>query len=227
MSEGIKVGDKVRVSEDVPAMYVEGINRVFAKSESEIEVLDDGNARIFIETEDSLYQLVIPCKYLVKVDAEAKEPKFKIGDKVSINESSLKHGLRGEILTVEDVDKSDRTYLVRSRCMLLPIWLREDEVSLYTQPTEQTEAEEDARFRQKEAELDKFIKAEFDRMLHPEKYYTYEVTIDNVAMNWQRYEADLAKEVALKVANKYTDPKEAAEYAVSVAKAVVEGLKRK
>lgn len=46
-------------------------------------------------------------------------------------------------------------------------------------------------------------------------------------MNWQRYEADLAKEVALKVANKFNAPHEAAEYAVSVAKSVVEGLKRK
>lgn len=77
MSEEIKVGDKVRVSEDVPAMYVEGINRVFAKSESEVEVMDDGNARIFIETEDSLYQLVIPCKYLVKVGED--RPKTKVG----------------------------------------------------------------------------------------------------------------------------------------------------
>lgn len=77
MSEEIKVGDKVRVSEDVPAMYVEGINRVFAKSESEVEVMDDGNARIFIETEDSLYRLVIPCKYLVKVGED--RPKTKVG----------------------------------------------------------------------------------------------------------------------------------------------------
>ena len=64
-------------------------------------------------------------------------------------------------------------------------------------------------------------------MLYPEKSYTYEVTVDNVAMDWQRYEADLAKELALKVANKFNGPKEAAEYAVKVAKAVVEGLKRK
>lgn len=44
---------------------------------------------------------------------------------------------------------------------------------------------------------------------------------------WDAYTADLAKEVALKVANKYNDPKEAAEYAVLVAKAVAEGLKKK
>ena len=90
-----------------------------------------------------------------------------------------------------------------------------------------TDAEEDARIRQKEAELEAFRKSELDRVLYPEKFHTYEVAVDNVAMDWQRYEADLAKEVALKVANKYTDPKDAAEYAVSVAKAVVENLKKK
>lgn len=102
----------------------------------------------------------------------------------------------------------------------------EDCVEL-VKPTEQAEAKEAARIRLMEVELDEFRKEEIDRVLHPEKYYTYEVTIDNVAMNWQLYEADLAKEVALKVANKFNAPHEAAEYAVSVAKAVVEELKRK
>lgn len=51
--------------------------------------------------------------------------------------------------------------------------------------------------------------------------------VDLTDSYWDAYTADLAKEVALKVANKFNDPKEAAEYAVSVAKAVVEGLKRK
>lgn len=105
--------------------------------------------------------------------------------------------------------------------------INDDMIECKVEPTEQTEAEEDARIRQIEAELDEFRKAELDRVLHPEKYYTYEVTIDNVAMNWQRYEADLAKELALKVANKFNDPKEAADYAVSVAKSVADGLKKK
>lgn len=100
-----------------------------------------------------------------------------------------------------------------------------DSVEL-VESTEQTEEEEDARIRQTEAELDEFRKAELDRIMHPEKP-TFKVTIDNVAMNWQRYEAYLAKEVALKVANKYNGLKEAAEYAVLVAKAIVEGLKNK
>lgn len=89
------------------------------------------------------------------------------------------------------------------------------------------DAEEDARIRQKEAELEAFRKSELDRVLYPEKSHTYEVTVDNVAMDWQRYEADLAKEIALKVANKYNDPKQLTEYAVKCAKAVAEGLKRK
>lgn len=53
------------------------------------------------------------------------------------------------------------------------------------------------------------------------------VEVDLSDSYWDAYTADLAKEVALKVANRYNDPKEAAEYAVSVAKVVVEGLKRK
>lgn len=38
---------------------------------------------------------------------------------------------------------------------------------------------------------------------------------------------DLAKEIAVRVANKYNDPEEVADYAVKVAKAVAERLKRK
>ena len=53
------------------------------------------------------------------------------------------------------------------------------------------------------------------------------VEVDLTDSYWDAYAADLAKEVALKVANKFNTPHEAAEYAVSVAKAVVDGLKRK
>lgn len=53
------------------------------------------------------------------------------------------------------------------------------------------------------------------------------VEVDLTDSYWDAYTADLAKEIALKVANKFNDPHEAAAYAVSVAKAVVDGLKRK
>ena len=154
MEKEIKVGDKVRVSEDAPRMYLRTMSTKFLGAECEVFEIIDGNAAIASGRD----YIAIPLMYLVKVDPDA---------------------------------------------------------------------EEDARIRQKEAELEAFRKSELDRVLYPEKSHTYEVTVDNVAMDWQRYEAALAKEVALKVANKYTDPKEAAEYAVSVAQAVAEGLKRK
>ena len=40
MSEGIKVGDKVRVSEDVPAMYVEGLKRKWYGTEGAYDIPD-------------------------------------------------------------------------------------------------------------------------------------------------------------------------------------------
>ena len=154
MSEEIKVGDKVRVSEDAPRMYLRTMSTKFLGAECEVFEIIDGNAAIASGRD----YIAIPLMYLVKVDPDA---------------------------------------------------------------------EEDARIRQKEAELEAFRKSELNRVLYPEKSHTYEVTFDNVAMDWQRYEADLAKEIALKVANKYNDPKQLTEYAVKCAKAVAEGLKRK
>ena len=201
MEKGIKVGDRVRVSEDAPRIYTDGWRFDWRNSDSLVGIVEEDDA--VISPDDSGEEaLVIPCKYLVKVDTDAKEPsRIFYGDYAKVASQSL------EELKIK----------------AHPEWFP---ITEHTEHTEHTEAEEDARIRQKEAELDEFRKAELDRIMHPEKP-TFEVTIDNVAMDWQRYEADLAKEVALKVANKYTDPKEAAEYAVSVAKAVVEGLKRK
>lgn len=287
----IKQGDKVRVSKDAPRMFRCGFNHVYTAYISKVLEVDDGNAIIEMVMANMQCQerIIVPTKYLVKVDAEAKEAKFKVGDRVRFKniyelqkakDKSFRWMLvmfaskEATITAVEnngfyrvDIDPSigginddmieckvepiatkykvgDRVRNVKSDLCGIALKIEHgivevgipydkerhywntDIVELF-EPTEQTEAEEDARIRQKEAELYEFRKAELDRVLHPEKYYTYEVTIDNVAMNWQRYEADLAKEVALKVANKFNNPKEAAEYAVSVAKAVVEGLKRK
>lgn len=202
MSEEIKVGDKVRVSEDAPRIYTDGWRFDWRNSDSLVGIVEEDDA--VISPDDSGEEaLVIPCKYLVKVDTDAKEPsRIFYGDYAKVASQSL------EELKIK----------------AHPEWFP---ITEHTEHTEHTEAEEDARIRQKEAELEAFRKSELDRVLCPEKSHTYEVTVDNVAMDWQRYEAALAKEVALKVANKYTDPKEAAEYAVSVAQAVAEGLKRK
>lgn len=202
MSEEIKVGDKVRVSEDAPRIYTDGWRFDWRNSDSLVGIVEEDDA--VISPDDSGEEaLVIPCKYLVKVDTDAKEPsRIFYGDYAKVASQSL------EELKIK----------------AHPEWFP---ITEHTEHTEHTEAEEDARIRQKEAELEAFRKSELDRVLCPEKSHTYEVTVDNVAMDWQRYEAALAKEVALKVANKYTDPKEVAEYAVSVAQAVAEGLKRK
>lgn len=47
----------------------------------------------------------------------------------------------------------------------------------------------------------------------------------NKDFDWQRYQADLAREIALKVANRYNDPEETAEYASKAAKQIVKRLK--
>lgn len=202
MEKGIKVGDRVRVSEDAPRIYTDGWRFDWRNSDSLVGIVEEDDA--VISPDDSGEEaLVIPCKYLVKVDTDAKEPsRIFYGDYAKVAIQSL------EELKIK----------------AHPEWFP---ITEHKEHTEHTEAEEDARIRQKEAELEAFRKSELDRVLCPEKSHTYEVTVDNVAMDWQRYEAALAKEVALKVANKYTDPKEAAEYAVSVAQAVAEGLKRK
>lgn len=76
-------------------------------------------------------------------------------------------------------------------------------------------------FAEAEAELNEFVKKELDRVHHPEKYTTYEVKIDNVAINWQKYEADLAKELSIAYAKQGIDPIEA----VGKAKKIVRQLK--
>lgn len=274
----IKQGDKVRVSKDAPRMYLRGWAQVFQIREAEVITIEDDNA--VIETFE--LSLAIPTKYLIKVDAEAKESKFKKGDKVCINKSSLKHGLRGEIITIIGVEVSDKTYLVQSICMRSPIWLREDEISLYTAPTikvgdivivkQDVEMSKTFSIFKREVSIVKRIDndratLEIKRMKHQDleltdvpleciekvdaiEYLhgngwaptepteaectktkddtlTFPIAFDLTDSYWDAYAADLAKEIALKVANKYDDPTEAAEYAVRVAKAVVERLKRK
>lgn len=75
----------------------------------------------------------------------------------------------------------------------------------YVEPTEQTEA-------QKKPNVGSI---------------TIPVKVDLDEAFWDAYAADLAKDIAVKVANKFNYPEEVAEYAVKVAKAVAEGLKRK
>lgn len=192
----IKVGDKVRVSKDAPELYTMYGQTDWESVESTVEKIDGDAAEIkwFNENSDEFDYTAIPTKYLVKVDAEAKEAKYHKGEKVCYN---------GYVYEVEGLVGKNR-YAIKG----LNFDLGEDMIDPYepyTEPTEQTEAKK---------------KPNVGSIKIP-------VEVDLADSYWDAYTANLAKELALKVANKYSDPKQAAKYAVSVAKAVVEGLKRK
>lgn len=194
----IKVGDKVRVREDAPKILRKIIPSKVFDEYSEVIAQDDEMAVIWTEP---IHKNLIPTKYLVKVEDEAKEPKFEVGDKVKVNlPRSIRHNTIGTVVfayvsgNAVNVDFGDDNE---------PIYCDCDCLELYTEPTEQTEVEK------------------------PNHTIKIPVEVDLTESFWDAYTADLAKEIALKVANKYTDPKETADYAVSVAKAVVEGLKGK
>lgn len=247
----IKVGDKVRASKDAPMMYVGGIYAMFIDAESIVKVTEDDNAIIQAK---NMSCLAIPLKYLVKVDAEAKEPKFKVGEKACYN---------GYVYEIEGLVGKNR-YALKG----LNFDLDEDMIEPYepyTEPTTPTIKVGDRvccynvlhiKGSKKEdymgyvasitdmgitIQLDKgglvLVYHESDlELVQPKEQaekkpnigsITIPVEVDLTDSYWDTYTADLAHDLALKVANKYSDPKEAADYAVSVAKAVVENLKKK
>lgn len=213
----IKQGDKVRVSKDAPEMYIYPDSPGDRGCECIVKDTDGDNA--YIEPKELGYfpfTSIIPTKYLIKVDAEAKEAKFKVGDVVRIKPTAdkLHQGYQngyawlperdeylGRVASVKEI-WCDGSIILSIRNNML--WESID-LEPYTEPTEQTEEEKKSNVGS----------------------ITIPVEVDLTDSYWDAYAADLAKEVALKVANKYNDPEQAAEYAVSVAKAVVEGLKGK
>lgn len=217
MTTDIKVGDKVRVREDAPKLY-ELYTYPIWRYESKVENLE-GEIAVIKPSKSEIpgARCIIPFKYLVKVEEEKKAPKFKKGDKVKVNlPRSIRHNRIGTVVfayasgNAVNVDFGDDDGLVYCDCGCL---------EPYTEPTEQTEAEKkpyDGISEETANEISDMLEA-------------YVKALSGIAdsFDWQRYEADLAKEVALKVANKFNAPHEAAEYAVSVAKAVVERLKKK
>lgn len=77
MSNEIKQGDRVRVSKDAPRIYTpDWVDAMFDLVLKVTEV-EDGNAMVEFEKRTSYRTVLttIPTKYLVKVGAEAKEPK--------------------------------------------------------------------------------------------------------------------------------------------------------
>lgn len=218
----------VRVSEDAPRVYLRGWGKVV---EYDVNAVD-GDAAIITY---GYQEIVIPLKYLVKVEEEKKEAKFKVGDRVRNIESGLigvvDKIVYGNIAWVNGVD--GKRYHWKS-----------DELEL-VEPTEQTEAEKTKTkgdtltfpialdLNEALDGCDCFVsireqirKAQRDMEENNKPRYIPKIMFNTEF--WDAYAADLAKEIALKVANKKMDnhPEEIGAYAVSVAKAVVEGLKR-
>lgn len=199
MSDEIKQGDKVRVSKDIPQFYRSyNSYRVF---EVEHQVVDIEDGIALLDSIPSKYVTTIPTKYLVKVDAEGKEAKFKVGDWVKIGETPNPR-LNGRVGTISQIDKEG--YEISFNDGFFTV-VSEEDLTLADEPTEQTEAEK------------------------PNHTITIPVEVDLSDGYWDAYAADLAREIAVKsMENSYgCDPERIADYVVSVAKAVVEGLKRK
>lgn len=233
----IKVGDKVRVSKDAPRIYTPDWTTAMFDLVLKVTEVEDDNAMVEFEKRTPYRTVLttIPTKYLVKVDAEAKEARFKRGDKVVSKPPFVE-----KVWTVFGYDDK-MPYMVMVGD---GEYINERNLEPYTEPTKQTEAEHTKTkgdiltfpiaFDLNEAleGCDCFvsIREQMRKTLRDMEENNKPRYVPKIMFNtefWVKYEADLAKEVALKVANKYNDPEEAAEYAVSVAKAVVEGLKRK
>lgn len=217
MSNEIKQGDKVRVREDAPRMYVADVHNLFKYHVSKLLAIEEDNAIIRFADIGVDASIVLPLKYLVKVEEEKKEPKYHKGDRVKFK----------NIYELQKVkDKSFRWMLVMFASKEATITavedngfyrvdidpsiggINDDMIECKVEPTEQTEAE--------------YTKTKGDTL-------TFPIVFDLSDSYWGAYAAELAKEVVLKVANKKMDnhPEEIGAYAVSVAKAVVEWLKRK
>lgn len=243
MSNEIKQGDKVRVSEDAPKVYLRGWGKAVEYNVYAV----DGDAAIITYGHQ---EIAIPTKYLVKVDAEAKEAKFKVGDKVIFIPT-------GKVKVVSRINANSQ-YAITEPNGQSPICVRETELAPYIEPNAPKFKVGD-RVRNVKSDLcgialniehgivevgipyDKekhYWNTDIVELFEPTEQTEVEkkpnvgsiripVEVELSDSYWDAYTADLAKEAALKVANKFNDPHEAAEYAVKVAKSVVEGLKRK
>lgn len=207
----IKVGDKVRVREDAPEMYFYGCNH--DNSVYKVILVDRDNAEI---TQIKNGSFAIPTKYLTKVNDEPTAPTIKVGDMVIVKPDAPN---MCKSVDVFKHIKSVVTKIENGKATLDIDRLGDGGLELFDVPLEYIQKVDAIEHLHNHGwgDLGKFT----SMPMSVNQIIGFELSY------WLRYEADLAKEIALKVANKYNDPKEAADYAVSVAKAVVENLKKK
>lgn len=218
----IKVGDIVRFSYDTtPRIYLIVNNRrdIGIMAQCVVEDIQDGNAVIHADSDEDA-RLVIPTKYLIKVNAE---PKYSKGDKVSycdelyvVTNITVVGRERNIHYTIErDYDKSITSVAER---FLEP----------YTEPKEPTIAEEPEKpldFKKTAEDWATTISNGLREFGDNARRIMEEA---HVEAYWDVYAADLAKEIVLKKINSASDQRPSAigAYAVDVAKSVVENLKK-
>lgn len=255
----IIVGDKVRVSKDIPQFFRRyNSYRVF---EVEHQVVDIEDGLALLDSIPSKYVTTLPLKYLTKVDAEAKEPKFKAGEIVryryngslyivECKTGKYYYALRqvGGDVMMHDVLESDLELVTEPKqeikvgdrvCCYNALHLKgskkEDYMGYVTSITDigitiQLDKgglvlvyhESDLELVQSKEQPEAEKKPNIGSIKIP-------VDVDLTDCYWEAYAADLAKEIAVKSMEKSygCDPERIADYAVQVAKAVVENLKKK
>ena len=204
--EQIKVGDIVRVSEDARPEEIVGYDKIFTLVDCEVFCVDENRARINYRGESLYASCVIPTKYLVKVNAEPKS-KYRVGDRVKFKSLDELCKLKGQSFR----------------------WL----LSEFANKEATITAVEDNRFYR--VDIDPSVRGINDAMIECKvepkakpNAGTIPVEADLTDGFWKVYEADLAKEIAVKLAGNvnFNDAKEKAAYAVECAREVVENLKK-
>lgn len=258
----IKQGDRVRVSKDIPQFYLEyNSYRMFEIEHRVVDVnIEDGFA--LLDSIPPKFTTILPAKYLVKVDAEAKEAKFKVGDKVVVHYPSgdrigrIKEvmldgtydidfggGCTGHNITRSQIEQYVAPKIKigdRVRCknpLRLANYTDNVFIGIVTDAVTDGEngwfsvrMDNGAVFQTyHESDLELIEPAEQTEAEKPNHTITIPVEVDLTDSYWDAYAADFAKEIVLKTVNSASDrrPSVIAEYATDVAKAVVEGLKRK
>lgn len=199
--EQIRTGDIVRVSEDAPKVYTYGWSTTFKHNDCKVLAVEDDNAVI----ESGLFDETIPTKYLVKVNAEPKS-KYKVGDRVKFKSLDELCKVKGQSFR----------------------WL----LSEFANKEATITAVEDNGFYRVGIDPsvgginDAMIECKVEPKAKPNAG-TIPVEADLTDGFWKVYEADLAKEIAVKLAGNvnFSDAKEKAAYAVKCAREVVKNLK--
>ena len=267
----IKQGDKVRVSRDIPQFYLEyNSYRMFEIEHRVVDVnMVDGFA--LLDSIPPKFTTILPTKYLVKVDAEAKEAKIKLGDMVRVKGSlhepfCLDADLHLEITNMPPHAVSQKEWKVikvenRRDCAEHIYTLNNGDSFIYNipedcveliKPTEQAEAHTDANKRLQE-EYARFMSGhtpisfadrierehiqrrmrvisqdDFLKEINPAEHEVNPKPrlIPKIMFNtefWVKYEADLAKELAISYAKRGENPLDA----VADAKKITKRLKQK